>query len=228
MASQQLYLIASLLSLSIDSNAQSFTIKGNKVYKDDDWIVFNGIGLSCTEYGQANGRAPTWFYQQCFGGPIDQNNGNIQLNQEPYNIINIFKTKFNTNPQINKVKYSIDYFNEVVDLTESPKHHPIVRMPTTGSSYLYDEETCWNNASIYRDTLDKMIAAFTSNGIAVSFDMHWSCASPTNLTGCIAGNQPMPYRYYGSKNGTLAFWDAVSKKYANNPYVFYEIYNGMT
>eukprot|EP00490_Sorites_sp_Unknown_P009375 CAMPEP_0114672518 /NCGR_PEP_ID=MMETSP0191-20121206/43060_1 /TAXON_ID=126664 /ORGANISM="Sorites sp." /LENGTH=244 /DNA_ID=CAMNT_0001935085 /DNA_START=1271 /DNA_END=2002 /DNA_ORIENTATION=+ len=46
------------------------------------------------------------------------------------------------------------------------------------------------------------------------------------MTGCATDQAPMALREYGAgNNGTLEFWDQVSKKYASNPLVFYELYN---
>ena len=48
------------------------------------------------------------------------------------------------------------------------------------------------------------------------------------FSSCFPVQGPGTYalREFGSGNpGALKFWDTVSKKYASNPYVFYELYN---
>ena len=110
-------------------------------------------------------------YQNCFGGPTSKD-GPIKLNEEPSNVLQLLTgDNFNTNPTITKATFKPPY-NEVVD-GNSPHHHPIIRIPTSGSSYLYDEDCDTGNHLSYVDTVDAIIQYFTSNEVAVSFDLHW-------------------------------------------------------
>ena len=206
--------------------AQSlFSISGNKVYYKQDWIVFNGIGLTCTQYMQKPGFAWNWSYLDCFGGMIGSpNGGQIQLNQEPNNVLRFLSgDNFEMKPNITKITFKPP-FDQVLD-DNIPQHYPIIRLPIAGSTYLYDQDSNTNNASNYRETLNIIIEFFTSNKIAVIMDLHMNCPDTTTLNGCPTLNAPMAAATFGGKPGAVAFWDTVSKRYANNPYVFYELYN---
>ena len=55
---------------------------------------------------------------------------------------------------------------------------------------------------------------------------HWNCPDSTTLSGCQgAQSASMALKNFGSKPGAVTFWSTVSKKYANNPLVFYELFN---
>eukprot|EP01084_Bolivina_argentea_P161867 281715_1 len=216
-----------LLLIHLCTAADQFSAVGNKVMKNGDWVVFNGISLECTEYFLRTNLGPLWGMQHCFGGPSHEGANNIwelSLNQEPANVINMLTTNFKTSNTIKKVTFNSPY-NSVID-TSTPKRHPLIRLPTTGSTYLYDADCVTNNATDYVETLDMIIKNFTANGIAVAYDLHWNCPQPSKLGCAYQGPAPFALRYFGSTNpGALAYWDAISKKYASNPYVFYELYN---
>eukprot|EP01084_Bolivina_argentea_P177489 306915_1 len=228
-----LILFISFYHLSITYSQTLFTTKGNKIYKNGIWITFNGIGLTCTEYMMKPGiddlenrsYPGNFAYQNCFGGPTSKD-GPIKLNEEPLNILNMLTgSNFKTNPIITKISYTSPY-NQVIEITDSPQHHPIIRIPTSGSSYLYDEDCDTGNHLSYVNTIDAIIQYFTSNNIAVLFDLHWNCPDQTKLNGCPnAQTAPMATTQFGPYPGAVAFWSNVSAKYANNDYVFYELFN---
>ena len=220
-----------LVALSILSNlsrnyaADSFTTVGNKVMKNGEWVVFNGVSFTCTEYMMRVNMGPLWAYQHCFGGVSKLNPLTIELNAEPGNVINVLVNNFETKPTIKKVQFESPY-DEIIEM-DSPNKHPLVRIPTTASTYLYDQDCVTGNASDYVNSLDLIITNLTSAGIAVAFDLHWSCPDPTNLNCTETGQSMMALREFNGAGsmGTVEFWDAVSKKYADNPAVFYELYN---
>ena len=165
--------------------------------------------------------------KNCFGGPSHEVNGQywaISLNDEPAHVASMLTTNFQTTSTITKVDFKAP-FNEIIS-TDTPKRHPLIRIPTTASTYLYDADCVTGNATDYRVTIDMLIQNFTSQGIAIAFDYHWNCPQPSALECAVEGPAMYALREFGSGNpGALAFWDVVSKKYASNPYVFYELYN---
>eukprot|EP00486_Rosalina_sp_Unknown_P007300 CAMPEP_0201572168 /NCGR_PEP_ID=MMETSP0190_2-20130828/15286_1 /ASSEMBLY_ACC=CAM_ASM_000263 /TAXON_ID=37353 /ORGANISM="Rosalina sp." /LENGTH=497 /DNA_ID=CAMNT_0047997597 /DNA_START=116 /DNA_END=1609 /DNA_ORIENTATION=- len=195
--------------------------------KNGEWVVFNGISLECTEYFLRTNLGPLWGIEHCFGGPAHEVNGQywaIELNDEPQNVANILTKQFQTTNTITKVPFKSPY-DQVIDKA-MPNRHPLIRLPTTASTYLYDADCVTGNATDYVETIDLIVQNFTSQGIAVSYDYHWSCPQPSGLQCAAEGPAVMPLREFGSGNpGALAYWDAISKKYADNPYVFYELYN---
>eukprot|EP01124_Arcella_intermedia_P029203 TRINITY_DN6109_c0_g1_i1.p1 TRINITY_DN6109_c0_g1~~TRINITY_DN6109_c0_g1_i1.p1 ORF type:complete len:526 (+),score=81.68 TRINITY_DN6109_c0_g1_i1:13-1590(+) len=209
---------------------QLFTIKDNEVLFNGDWIKFKGIGLTCTEYMLKPGMDDlsksylgSWAWNYCFGGPPAKDEP-PQLNDEINNILPYLipdGMEFKVDPQVKKVPFPIPY-SEVIS-SKTPKSRPIVRIPMTGSSYLYDIDS--GNATLYQNIIDLIVNALTSKGIAVVLDLHWSCPDTSKLQGCQVGQAAMAQRNYGSQPGTLTFWDVVSKKYSSNPFVFYELYN---
>eukprot|EP01084_Bolivina_argentea_P148926 260266_1 len=212
------------------SKSGSFQTIGNKIYYDSNWITFNGIGLTCTEYmmkpniDSKNPYKGWWAYNSCFGGPSSAK-GPIELNKEPQNVLNYLSgSNFIRNPNINKIKFESP-FNQVID-TDSPQHFPIIRIPMAGSCYLYDEDVDSGNHMDYVNTIDAIVQFFTNNNVAVILDLHWNCPDDTAISGC-AGAQsvPMALAKFGSNPGAVAFWDAVSKRYANNSLVIYELFN---
>ena len=177
------------------------------------------------EYMMRTNMGPLWGYEKCFGGVSKLNPLTIEVNQEPGHVINMLVNNFETKPKIQKVQFASPY-DQIIDM-DYPQKHPLVRIPTAGSTYLYDADCVTGNASDYVNSLDVIITNLTNSGVAVSFDLHWSCSSPTALNCNQTGNGPMALREYNGPGsmGTIDFWDAVSKRYANNPYVFYEVYN---
>eukprot|EP00727_Mastigamoeba_balamuthi_P010226 m51a1_g5826 hypothetical protein (702) ;mRNA; f:243951-247769 len=211
-----------------------FTTSGSKLLRDGQWVVLKGIGFTCTEYMMKPGMDDKeaykgfWARNYCFGGPTSAG-GPVELNAEVDNVLKYLKpdTKggsFVTSPAVKKVDLGTAY-NQAVEFA-APQYQPAVRVPMAGSSYLYDEDTTTGDASVYRAIVDKLVAAFTSQGIVVVLDLHWNCPDSTKLSGC-AGAQAasMAAKQYGGKPGSVHLWDVISKAYAGNPYVFYELFN---
>lgn len=163
-------------------------------------------------------------WENCFVG-IPGPNQTIQLNGELANVLNYLTPDsmggaFVTKPTIQKVAFDSPW-NQVVDTTSpQPISVPIVRIPITSGSYLYDEECNDVGAAGYRTMIDLMVKNLTSNGVAVIIDQHGCCAEGGKLT-CV-GDGRMAQRFYGNYSGAGAFWDLVAQTYANNSLVFYE------
>ena len=158
-------------------------------------------------------------YTNCFAGPTSSG-GPIKLNEEPLNILKLLTgDNFKTSPSITKISMESPY-SEVID-NDTPQHHPIIRIPTSGSSYLYDEDCDTGNHLSYVNTIDAIIQYFTMNEVAVSFDLHWNCPDQTKLNGCPnAQTAPMATAKFGPYPGAVAFWGNVSLKYAGSVFLF--------
>ena len=211
-----------------------FTTKGSKVYDvNNNWIVFKGIGLSCTEYcarpnmpvplGQVESWPGEYCYNGCFGGAPAEN-ATLELNVEVVNVAKYLKEPyFSTSPVVNKVKWGTPY-DEVLS-QGSPHAVPIVRIPITSSMYMFDEEVNGLKSAGYRKIIDLLIQNLTSQGIACIIDQHEDCAGGGKLN-CSSRGGPMALRNWGSElNGPLRFWNLVASTYANNHLVLYELYN---
>ena len=159
-----------------------------------------------------------WAYTSCFGGP-SSSGGTIKLNNEPQNIADYLTNKFVQKPSTTKVKYDSPFDQiDAYNLDDIPMHRPIIRMPMTGSCYLYDDDVVTGNHMDYVNTIDAMVKFFTDQDIAVILDLHWNCPDSTTL-GCEPDQQAhMALENYGGKPGSIAFWDAISSKYSDNPY----------
>jgi aryl-phospho-beta-D-glucosidase BglC (GH1 family) len=214
-----------------------FRTVGKKVYdSQNSQIVFKGIGFSCTEYMMrpmfpepdphniSGGDWPGKFaWQNCFVGSPGPNQ-TFALNNETGYVLNYLRPdykggNFLTKPTIQKVSMG-DVYNEVVDLQAQPLSVPIVRIPLTASSYLYDGDCNKVGSAGYRAMIDLLVQNLTSNGIAVILDHHDSCAQ----WDCQRSG-PMALRNFTNYTGSLAFWDKVASTYASNPWVLYELYN---
>eukprot|EP01084_Bolivina_argentea_P161869 281718_1 len=222
-----MFALVLLATIGLTYAVDTFSVSDNKVMKNGEWIVFNGISLECTEYFLRTNLGPLWGMKNCFGGPSHMINGQywaIDLNAEPANVANMLTNNFKTTNTITKATFKSPY-DQIID-PKTPNRHPLIRLPTTASTYLYDADCVTGNASDYVNTLDLLITNFTSQGIAIAYDYHWSCPQPSALNCAAEGPAMMALREFGTGNpGALAYWDAVSKKYASNPYVFYELYN---
>ena len=76
---------------------------------------------------------PLWAYDNCFGGPTKGvAPWNIELNNEPKNLVNVLVNNFKNNVTVNKIIFESPY-DEVIDRA-TPHHFPLVRIPTTGST----------------------------------------------------------------------------------------------
>jgi len=228
-------LLASIYTISAGPTGSYKTV-GNKVMFDDgsgslQHVAFNGIGLTCTEYmmkpgmDDKNAYPGYWAFTSCFGGP-SSSGGPIQLNKEPQNVADYLLNNYVQKPSTTKVVYETP-FDQIAgyNVTDIPMHRPIVRMPMTGSCYLYDEDVDTGNHLDYVNTIDALVQFFTDKDIAVVLDLHWNCPDSTKL-GCTPDQEAkMALASFGGKPGANAFWDAISAKYANNSYVFYELFN---
>lgn len=224
-----------------------FRVENATVYDSTNTpVVFRGIGLSCTEYMARPGfpapppesgfeprhRAPpiapeSWpgsFAWSCFGGRPAPN-ASLQLNNETVNIMKYLLPDtaggaFVTEPRVTKVAWPAPY-DEVVSAA-SPRVVPIVRIPLTAGTWLYDIDANDLLSAGYRTIIDLLVTNFTSQGVAVILDMHASCGG--GKIGCKMSG-PMALRNFGNYSGALAFWANVSAQYATNSMVFFEAYN---
>ena len=237
-----------LLSLCLSAAATSgtpgrgpFTVVGNKTFDSTgQWVVFRGIGMSCTEYFARPGYPsppgaakppPEWpgkFGWGCFGGRPqgDPDEPSLQLNNESMNMMKFLRPDtaggtFVTQPLLQRAPWPAPY-NQVLS-EGAPRVVPIVRMPVTSGTFMYDEDANALGAAGYRYILDLLIQNFTSQGVAVIIDQHGCCAG--ELLNCSHRGGPMALRDYGNHSGALGFWDLASTLYANNSMVFYELYN---
>lgn len=192
-------------------------------------MVFRGFSVSCTEYMARPGFAadrdwPGKFAWSCFGG-APAPNASFQLNDEPgymlrYLLPDWAGGSFVTQPTVNKVQWGAPY-DEVVSFS-SPRVLPIVRVPLTAGTWMYDIDASDIGSNGYRQLVDMLVQNLTASGVAVILDMHASCGgSKINCTR--AG--PMALRNFGNYSGALAFWNNVSLAYRDNDLVFYELYN---
>jgi hypothetical protein len=217
-----------------------------------NWVVFKGIGLSCTEYfarpnmplpaadpepadgaplrrarrGRAR-RLEDWpgeyGWNACFGG-APAPNATLALNDEVANVARLLTgANFATAPGVRKVAWPHPY-DEVLS-AGSPLAVPIVRIPVTSATYMFDAEANGLGARGYRAIIDMLVTNLTAQGIAVIIDQHEDCASGGRLN-CSSRGGPMALRDWGDEaNGPVRFWSTVAQKYANNSFVFYELYN---
>ena len=213
-------------SISLSSATNFFQVVGNKIYNtNNESVIFKGIGFTCTEYMQRTIFGPDFWWESCFVGPPPPHyNTTMVLTNETQFVLNYLLPdtlggNFPTSLPIQKVTFDAP-FNEVIDMS-SPKHHPIVRIPVTASSYLYDEDANHLGSAGYRQAIDMLVQFYTSNGVAVIIDHHSSCEG---TLPCPRGG-PMAIRNMGNYSGSLAFWDLVAYTYGNNPLVLYELYN---
>jgi hypothetical protein len=148
--------------------------------------------------GDGNGDWPGKFAWSCFGG-APAPNVSFQLNPEVGYMLNYLRPDtaggaFVTQPTVTKVAFGAPY-DEVVP-TGSPRVIPIVRVPVTAGTWLYDIDASDILSSGYRAILDMMITNLTSNGVAVIIDMHASCGgSKINCTR----SGPMALRNFGGE-----------------------------
>lgn len=217
-----------------------FSVQGSKVYDAaGNWVVFRGIGLTCTEYmtrpmfplaDNATSMGVDWpgkfAWENCFVGKPGPNSTDFELNAELGYMMACLLTdvrggSFVTAPTTRKVKLNSPW-SEVVD-DASPMVVPIVRLPVTSGSYLYDEECNDVGAAGYRRMVDLMVQYLTSRGVAVIIDQHGCCAEGGKLK--CAGDGKMAQAMYGNYSGAGAFWDLVASTYANNSLVLYELKN---
>ena len=102
---------------------------------------------------------------------------------------------------------------------------PIVRIPLTSATFLFDDEANEIGASGYRRVIDLLVQNLTSQGIAVILDHHGCCADGGKLN-CSSRGGPMALRDFGEqKDAAVRFWAAVAATYASNPLVLFELYN---
>eukprot|EP01121_Diplochlamys_sp_Union-15-3_P007755 TRINITY_DN1999_c0_g1_i1.p1 TRINITY_DN1999_c0_g1~~TRINITY_DN1999_c0_g1_i1.p1 ORF type:complete len:541 (+),score=94.32 TRINITY_DN1999_c0_g1_i1:32-1624(+) len=228
----RLAVVVFLLFVLVPFSVSEFTVTGNKVFYNGEWVRFKGIGLTCTEYmlkpGMDNpgtgGYYGQWAYQSCFGGP-SSSGGSVSLNSEIKNVLQYLTpgTHFKPNPTVIKVNFSSPY-DQVIDYGYS-KVMPIVRVPMAGSCYLYDIDTDTNDAKVYQEVIDQLVTALTSQKVTVVLDLHWNCPDSTKISGCQGAQAAMAFKKFGPYPGALTFWDTLSKKYGSNELVAYELYN---
>lgn len=115
---------------------------------------------------------------------------------------------FVTQPTTQRVAWPAP-FDEVLP-TGQPRAVPLVRIPLTAGTWLYDIDADDILSAGYRYIIDLLVQNLTSQGIAVALDMHASCGgSKINCTR----SGPMALRNFGAYPGALAFWANVSATY---------------
>jgi hypothetical protein len=65
--------------------------------------------------------------------------------------------------------------------------------------------------------IKNMVKEFTDMGAVIVLDLHWNDDD--------SEQQPMAEKKSASGANALEFWDSVSKTFAGNELVFYELYN---
>ena len=228
----QLVLIASLTcaySVGVPGSGPFRTV-GSRVFDSSGaWVVFRGIGLSCTEYIARPIFPGSYGYDACFGGlSMERNASSLMLNGEINNVVRYLLPdtaggSFATKPAVSKVSWPPPY-DEVVS-PGSPRVVPVVRIPVTSATYLFDDEANELTSAGYRRIIDLLIANLTSQGIAVIIDQHGNCAGGgKNPLNCSSREGPMSLRDFGLElNATLRFWANVSATYASNHMVLFEV-----
>lgn len=219
-------ILASLVSLAAAAPGRGpFKTVGSRTFdSDNNWVVFRGMSVTCTEY-MARPGYPADFGWGCFGAAPTPN-ASLQLNDEPAKLAKYLRKdtdggSFQTHPTVAKVAWPAPY--DQVLTPGSPFVVPTVRMPVTSGSYMYDIDANAITAEGYRTVLDLLITNLTTQGIAVIIDQHGCCAG--SAINCSSWAGPMALRDFGNLSGALAFWDMVSKRYEGNDLVFYELYN---
>ena len=207
-----------------------FRTEGSRVYDaEGNWVVFRGVGLSCTEYMARPIFPGTYGYDACFGGLNASGalvlNGELESLLRQYLLPDTAGGTFVTATAVTKAPWPAPY--DQVLSPGAPRVVPVVRVPVTSGTYLFDAEANALGAAGYRAVLDMIVTALTSRGVAVIIDQHGNCAgggkAPLN---CSSRQGPMSLRDFGTEaNATLRFWDAVSQTYAANHLVFYESFN---
>jgi hypothetical protein len=102
----------------------------------------------------------------------------------------------------------------------SPSVVPAVRIPLTASSYMGTKTNASAGnmarfpdlAGQYRSLIRDLVLEYTAHGIVTILDLHWmdDDAGPNN------GMATLP---------AVAFWDRVAADFADNTFVFFELYN---
>ena len=216
-----------------------FTTRGSRVFDAaGNWVVFKGIGLTCTEYMArpnmpAAGAAPppveAWpgefGWSACFGG-APAPNASLALNGEVNSLAAYLLpggAHFAAAPSVAKAAWPAPY-DEVLT-PGSPRAVPVVRIPVTSATYMFDSEANGLGAAGYRAVIDLLVRNLTSQGIAVIIDQHGCCADGGRLN-CSSRGGPMALRDFGEeKDAAVRFWALVAQTYAANPLVMYELYN---
>jgi len=115
----------------------------------------------------------------------------------------------------------------MIGLMKNPKTAntmPVIRMPLTASSYLGVKTSASSNnmnrfpnlGAQYQTLVKNLVELYTSKGVVVILDLHWSNDD--------SEQQPMALK--GESVGDAsAFWSKVSADFADNELVFYELYN---
>jgi hypothetical protein len=247
-----LFAAISAASSSAGVASRPFSTSGSKVFDAaGNWVVFKGIGLSCTEYfarpnmpvpapaapeaAAAGGplrarrerRLEDWpgeyDWNACFGG-APAPNATLALNDEVANVARYLTgANFKAAPSVSKVAWPHPY-DEVLS-AGSPRAVPVVRIPVTSATYMFDAEANELGAGGYREIIGMLVANLTSQGIAVIIDQHEDCAGGGKLN-CSSRGGPMALRDWGEElNGPVRFWTLVAQTFANNSLVMYELYN---
>lgn len=234
-------LLVSLLSCASLAGAAGpglgpFSTNGSRVYDSTGaWVVFRGIGLSCTEYMSRPIFPGSYGFDACFGGtPPNGTAGpsGVVLNGEINNVAGFLRPDtsggpFVTEPQLTRAVWPAPYDEVLAPAGAAPRVVPVVRIPVTSATWMFDAEANSLLSAGYRRVIDLLIGNLTAQGIAVIIDQHGNCAGggPAPLN-CSHREGPMSLRDFGEElNATLRFWDNVSATYAANAMVMFELYN---
>jgi len=104
---------------------------------------------------------------------------------------------------------------------------PTLRLTLNAGYYLDVSTPNWqanrakfpNLAEQYKSLIAAIVADVTSRGIVMILDLHWN--------DDVTEQEEMALKGSGTANtgDSLTFWRAISARFANNPLVWYELYN---
>jgi hypothetical protein len=92
----------------------------------------------------------------------------------------------------------------------------IVRVPLTQDRWFGRAPTQTDGGARYRSIVDALVAGAAQRGAYILLDLHWS---NSGVWGENIGQHSMP------DTGSLFFWGAVARRYANHPAVLMGLYN---
>lgn len=185
-------------------NTARWRTANNQLHLNDNPVVLHGFGSTCTEYLLRGIGEP------CFA-EYDWTN--------PAQLLSVLNQS--------EVGGIVRYLSQLPSSSNSSVRGA-VRIPMTASSWL-NVSTKASQANMdkypnlglqYRGLISALVQNYTSHGIVVILDLHWSDDDTEQ--------QPMALlkRSDGGPTGNaLAFWDSVASTFAPNKLVFYELYN---
>lgn len=166
----------------------------NKLQANGTDVVLHGIGTTCTEYLLRG------IGMKCF----------VSYNWP------------NTSDLLHVNHTQLQPLIDILTNVTTPGVITAVRIPLTASSWLGVNTTASSAnmarfphlADNYQAFIQELVVAYTSNGIVVILDLHWSDDDSTST--------PMAKR--GAVD-CVVFWASVARTFAGNDYVMFELYN---